>query len=53
MLPSASLGEGIALYEPAHGSAPDIAGQDKANPGGHSLSSHDAQDNDEISQAAA
>lgn len=32
MLPSASLGEGIALYEPAHGSAPDIAGQDKANP---------------------
>ncbi|MDX2085312.1 MAG: 3-isopropylmalate dehydrogenase [Candidatus Melainabacteria bacterium] len=33
MLPSASLGEGkAALYEPAHGSAPDIAGQDKANP---------------------
>jgi 3-isopropylmalate dehydrogenase len=32
MLPSASLGDGIALYEPIHGSAPDIAGQDKANP---------------------
>ena len=32
MLPSASLGEGIGLYEPVHGSAPDIAGQDKANP---------------------
>jgi len=32
MLPSASLGEGAALYEPAHGSAPDIAGQNKANP---------------------
>jgi len=32
MLPSASLGESIALYEPVHGSAPDIAGEDKANP---------------------
>ncbi|EHJ49599.1 3-isopropylmalate dehydrogenase [Solidesulfovibrio carbinoliphilus subsp. oakridgensis] len=33
MLPSASLGEGNpGLYEPIHGSAPDIAGQDKANP---------------------
>ena len=33
MLPSASLGEGSrGLYEPVHGSAPDIAGQDKANP---------------------
>jgi len=33
MLPSASLGEGgIGLYEPVHGSAPDIAGEDKANP---------------------
>lgn len=32
MLPSASLGGDIALYEPAHGSAPDIAGQNKANP---------------------
>jgi 3-isopropylmalate dehydrogenase len=32
MLPSASLGDGTALYEPVHGSAPDIAGLDKANP---------------------
>jgi 3-isopropylmalate dehydrogenase len=32
MLPSASLGDGSALFEPVHGSAPDIAGQDKANP---------------------
>lgn len=33
MLPSASLSEnGPALYEPIHGSAPDIAGQGKANP---------------------
>ncbi len=33
MLPSASLAEGkLGLYEPSHGSAPDIAGQDKANP---------------------
>ncbi len=32
MLPSASLGGEIGLYEPAHGSAPDIAGKDLANP---------------------
>ena len=33
MLPSASLGaDGPGLFEPVHGSAPDIAGQDKANP---------------------
>ena len=33
MIPSASLGENNrGLYEPIHGSAPDIAGQDKANP---------------------
>jgi len=33
MLPSASLAAGgVGLYEPVHGSAPDIAGQDKANP---------------------
>lgn len=34
MLPSASLGLKHALYEPVHGSAPDIAGKDKANPFG-------------------
>ncbi|MBS3978008.1 MAG: 3-isopropylmalate dehydrogenase [Syntrophomonadaceae bacterium] len=32
MLASASIGGEVALYEPAHGSAPDIAGQGKANP---------------------
>lgn len=33
MIPSASLGEGtLGLYEPIHGSAPDIAGKDIANP---------------------
>lgn len=32
MLPSASIGEKYTLYEPVHGSAPDIAGQNKANP---------------------
>ena len=44
MLPSASLGDRrtahgtFGLYEPIHGSAPDIAGQDKANPIGTILS---------------
>jgi len=32
LLPSASLGEMHALYEPIHGSAPDLAGRNKANP---------------------
>jgi 3-isopropylmalate dehydrogenase len=32
MLPSASLGGKVGLYEPSHGSAPDIAGTGKANP---------------------
>lgn len=33
MLPSAAMGEGpFGMYEPIHGSAPDIAGQGKANP---------------------
>jgi 3-isopropylmalate dehydrogenase len=35
LLPSASLGEGtVGLYEPIHGSAPDIAGRGVANPVG-------------------
>lgn len=39
MIPSSSLGErSCGLYEPIHGSAPDIAGQDKANPIGTILS---------------
>ena len=32
ILPSASLGGKVGMYEPVHGSAPDITGQDKANP---------------------
>ena len=32
LLPSASLGDSIGVYEPIHGSAPDIAHQNKANP---------------------
>lgn len=32
MLASASVGDGVALFEPSHGSAPDIAGQGVANP---------------------
>jgi 3-isopropylmalate dehydrogenase len=39
MLPSASLGEGtLGVYEPIHGSAPDIAGRGIANPTGTILS---------------
>ena len=38
MLPSASLGAGTGLYEPIHGSAPDIAGKGIANPLGTILS---------------
>jgi len=32
LLPSASIGDGPGLFEPVHGSAPDIAGRDIANP---------------------
>ena len=32
MLASASVGDGTGFYEPVHGSAYDIAGQNKANP---------------------
>jgi len=32
MLPSASVGDRVAMYEPVHGSAPDIAGKDMGNP---------------------
>ena len=39
MMPSASLSSGtLGMYEPIHGSAPDLAGQDKANPLGTILS---------------
>ena len=44
MLPSASLDEkGKGMYEPIHGSAPDIAGKGVANPtGDHPFGGHDA-----------
>lgn len=32
LIPSANVGEGFAIGEPVHGSAPDIVGQGKANP---------------------
>jgi len=38
MMPSASIGDGTSLYEPIHGSAPDIAGKGIANPIGTILS---------------
>ena len=38
LLPSASLGLGLGLYEPVHGSAPSLAGKDVANPIGAILS---------------
>ncbi len=38
MLPSASIGEGRGLFEPVHGSAPDIAGEGLANPSAAILS---------------
>ena len=44
MVPSSSLGDGTCgLYEPIHGSAPDIAGQDIVNPiAMHPVRGHDA-----------
>ena len=38
LLPSASLGDGPGLFEPVHGSAPDLAGRNVANPVGAILS---------------
>ena len=38
MAPSGNIGERHAMFEPVHGSAPDIAGQRKANPIGSILS---------------
>ncbi len=38
VLPSASVGEGVGIFEPVHGSAPDIVGLDQANPIGMILS---------------
>ncbi len=38
LLPSASLGDGVGVFEPVHGSAPSLAGRDAANPVGAILS---------------
>ena len=50
LLPSASVGGPVGLYEPVHGSAPDIAGQGKANPIAAILSS--AMMMDELGESA-
>jgi isocitrate/isopropylmalate dehydrogenase len=49
--PSANIGEKVAVFEPVHGSAPDIAGQGVANPIGAILSA--AMLLDHIGQSAA
>ena len=51
LLPSASVGGPVGLFEPVHGSAPDIAGQGKANPLGAILSG--AMLLDELGESAA
>jgi isocitrate dehydrogenase (NAD+) len=60
LTPGANFGEGIAIFEPTHGSAPKYAGQNKANPMAEMLSGvlmlrhldeHDAADN--LEQAIA
>ncbi len=63
LLPSASLGGSVGLFEPIHGSAPDIAGKGIANPVGtmlsaammlrHSLGEADAADAIEVAVRAA
>ena len=56
--PSANIGEDVVIYEAVHGSAPDIAGQDKANPTALLLSfsmllkDHDMSDKAEILEKA-
>jgi isocitrate dehydrogenase (NAD+) len=61
LTPGANFGEGIAIFEPTHGSAPKYAGQNKANPMAemlsgvlmlHHLEEHDAAENLEAAIAA-
>jgi isocitrate dehydrogenase (NAD+) len=61
LTPGANFGEGIAIFEPTHGSAPKYAGQNKANPMAemlsgvlmlHHLDEHDAAENLEAAIAA-
>lgn len=53
LLPSASVGGSVGLFEPVHGSAPDIAGQDKANPIAAILSAAMMLDHLQENEAAA
>lgn len=53
LLPSASVGGAVGLFEPVHGSAPDIAGQDRANPIAAILSAAMMLDHLQESEAAA
>ena len=56
--PSANIGEDVVIYEAVHGSAPDIAGKDKANPTALLLSfcmllkDHDMKDKAEVLEKA-
>ncbi|MFZ9660765.1 MAG: 3-isopropylmalate dehydrogenase [Chitinophagaceae bacterium] len=52
LLPSASIGNGIALFEPIHGSYPQAAGKDIANPLGSILSAAMMLDHLELTQEA-
>ena len=52
LLPSASLGGSVGLFEPVHGSAPDIAGRGIANPAGAILSAAMLLDALNLSEAA-
>src|SRR5258708_474544 len=53
LLPSASVGNSIALFEPIHGSYPQAAGKDIANPLGSVLSAAMMLDHFELKEAAA
>jgi 3-isopropylmalate dehydrogenase len=53
LLPSASVGSGSALFEPIHGSYPQAAGKDIANPLGSILSAAMMLDHFELRQEAA
>lgn len=53
LLPSSSVGGDVGLYEPVHGSAPEIAGQNKANPTAMILSGAMMLDDLEETEAAA
>lgn len=53
LLPSSSIGKGVGMFEPIHGSAPDLAGQNKANPVATILSAAMLLDHLELRQEAS